>query len=269
MTKNVSNNIFTNRSKKNRDKYNDYGILYRIMKFLIFLFILVIIGLIVLFSTRLKNITIDGSNHYSEEEIQDLYITKETDKNALLFYLRHNYVEDRSIPFIEKIDISLIDRNSVHMQVYEKIVTGCIEYMDSYLYFDRDGIVVETSNKRIPNVPIVTGLGFSKLILHEPIEVDKPSVFQVILNLTQLIWTYDIDVNTIHFTNDLEVVLYIGKIRVMLGQRRNYDEQIAQLPNLLLSIEEEDNPEMKNKKLLIDMKNFEEGQDKIIAIPLE
>lgn len=254
-----------NQQKRNDKKYNKPGILSGVMKFLMFVFVLFIIGVIFIFTTKLTNITIEGSNHYSNEEIQDLLLYKETDKNTLLFYLRHNYGETEKIPFIEKIDISLADRNTVNIQVYEKVVTGCIEYMGSYMYFDRDGIIVETSNERLPDVPIITGLEFSKLILHAPIEVDKPYVFQVILNLTQLIYTYNVDVDRINFNNELEVVLYCKDTQILLGKRSNYDEQLAQLPNLLTSIEEKNN----NKKLIVDMKNYVEEQDKIIAIPIE
>lgn len=257
-----------NKLKRNKNKYNSSGILAGVMKFLIFVFVLLIIGLVMIFTTKLTNVNVEGSNHYSKEEIQDILLSKDTDKNTLLFYLRHNYGETKDIPFIEKIDISILDRNAVNIQVYEKVVTGCIEYMGSYMYFDRDGIIVETSNERLPDVPIITGLEFSKLILHEPIEVDKPNVFQVILNLTQLIHTYNVDINIINFNNDLEVVLYSKDVQILLGKRNNYDEQLAQLPNLLSSIEEGSDVE-KKKKLLIDMKNYEEEQDKIIAIPLE
>ena len=67
--------------KKNNHKYNDDGILYGVMKFLIFILVIVISSVIILLLTRLSNITVDGSSHYSNEEIKDILITKEIDKN--------------------------------------------------------------------------------------------------------------------------------------------------------------------------------------------
>ena len=261
--------MMKNKQKRNERKYNNSGILSGVLKFLVFVSGLFIIGFVLILTTKLTNVTIEGSNHYSNEEMQDLLLSKETDKNTLLFYLRHNYGKTKDIPFIEKVDTSLVGRNAVNIQVYEKVVTGCIEYMGSYMYFDREGIIVETSKERLPDVPIITGLEFSKLILHDPIEVDKPYVFQVILNLTQLIYTYNVDVNIIDFNNDLEVILHCKDIRILLGKRSNYDEQLAQLPNLLASIDEGSDIEKKEKKLLVDMKNYKEEQDKIIVIPIE
>lgn len=256
--------------RKNDLKINDNGYLSGVMKFIIAIIVIAVIGAAIIFATKLNSISIEGNNHYSSEELKDLLIKDKTDNNAILFYLSHNYGEQEAIPFIEKIDIKLTGRNAVKVQVYEKIVTGCIEYMESFMYFDREGIVVETSKERIDEVPIITGLQFSKLILHEGIEVDKPNIFHMILNLTQLIQMYDINVNVIHFTNDLEVVLYRENIRILLGKRDSYDEQLAQLPNLLSSLESK-NGELagnKSEKLVIDMKEFKEGQDSIIARPL-
>ncbi len=254
-----------------KHKSNNKSILHGVMKFLIIFFVLAIIGAIALLSTKLDNITIEGNNHYSNEEVVDLLMTRETDKNTLLFYLNHLRGKNDNIPFIEKIDVKLTKRNQINLQVYEKIVTGSIEYMQSYMYFDREGIIVETSGDKIDKIPLISGLKFKTLILHEPIEVDKPNVFNIILNLTQLIHSNDISVDVIHFTNDLEVVLFSDNLRILLGKRDSYNEQITQLPNLLSSLESEDGGQVMedDKKLLIDMKEFEEGQERIIATPIE
>ena len=255
----------------NEKKQNNRRFLSGVMKILLIILIIAVISIIILFSTKLNNISIEGNNHYSKEDIIELLTSRETDKNTLLFYLRHEFDEDENIPFIEKVDVKLISRNEVSVQVYEKIVTGTIEYMDSYMYFDREGIVVETSVEKIDNIPLVSGLKFNELILHQPIKVDKPDVFQVVLNLTQLIHSYLLDINTIYFTSNLEVILYTDNIRVLLGKEDKYDEHIAQLANLLSSLKEQNEQLVgqASKKLVIDMREFEEGQDKIIAIPVE
>lgn len=254
-----------------RYKSNNKSVLHGVMKFLIVCLVLVLGGFTALYLTKLENITIEGNSHYTNEEIIDLLMTSETDKNSLLFYLNHLRGKNDNIPFIEKIDVKLTNRNEIHLQVYEKIITGSIEYMESYMYFDREGIIVETSCDPVDNIPLVTGLKFKNLILHQPIEVDKPNVFNVILNLTHLIHSNEINVNRIHFTNELEVILFSDDVRVLLGRRDSYDEQVSQLPNLLSSLYNE-NTQLAmgdNKKLLIDMKEFKEGQERIIATPIE
>src|SRR5690554_4062611 len=146
--------------RSNRYKSDNKNILHGVMKFLIVILVIAITGVIVLYLTKLEDITIEGNNHYSNEEVIDLLMTSETDKNTLLFYLNHMRGKNDNIPFVEKIDVKLTSRNGLHLQVYEKIVTGTIEYMQSYLYFDREGIIVESSYDRLDNVPLVTGLSF-------------------------------------------------------------------------------------------------------------
>ena len=44
--------------------------------------------------------------------------------------------------------------------IYEKSIVGYVSYMSSYMYFDKDGIVVESSSSQLDGVPWVTGLDF-------------------------------------------------------------------------------------------------------------
>ena len=245
--------------REKRQKEKKKGILSRLMKILIFCLFIVGSTFVLLFTSRLETVIVEGSNHYTSEELQEKVLIKKTDKNTILLYLRYKYGETSSIPFIERVDIEMMNLNTVTIQVYEKVVTGCIEYMGGYMYFDKDGIIVESSDEKLSQVPFITGLSFNKMVLYEKLDTQKDEIFNVILNLTQLIRKYELDIETIQFSPDMEVTLYCGKIQVLLGKRNTYDEQIAELKNLL--------PKAPNKKLTLDMRNYTEGQDRIIAKP--
>lgn len=245
------------REKRQKEKKN--GILSRLMKILIFCLFIIIPMFVLLFISRLENVIVEGSNRYTSEELQKKVLTKKTDGNTILLYLRYKYGETDSIPFIERVDIEMENLNTVKIQVYEKVITGCIEYMGGYMYFDKDGIIVESSDEKLDHVPFIIGLSFNKMVLFEKLDTQKDEIFNVILNLTQLIKKYQLDVETIQFNPDMEVTLYCGEIQVILGKRNTYDEQIAELKNLL--------PKAPNEKLTLDMRNFTEGQNRIIAKP--
>ncbi len=246
--------------EQRKKKYRN-GFLPGLMKLLILCLIIIIPAFILSVTCRLDTVIVEGSSHYTEEELQDKVITKKTDGNTILLYLRYKYGRVDSIPFVEDIDIGLINKNTIKIQVYEKAITGCIEFMGGYMYFDKDGIVVESSDEKLENVPFITGLSFNQIVLYEKLEVQKKALFNVILNLTQLIQNFGLNVETIRFDSDLEVTLYSGDIKILLGKRDNYDEPLAELKNLL--------PNAEGKKLTLDMKNFKEGQDTIIATPQE
>ncbi len=245
--------------REKRQKYNENGFLFGLMKLLIFCLIIIIPAFILFISCRLNTVTVEGNIHYSTEELQDKVITEKTDANTIFLYLRYKYGKVESIPFVEDINIELINKNSIKIHVYEKVITGCIEFMGGYMYFDKDGIVVESSDVKLDEVPFVTGLSFNKIILYEKLEVQKKALFDVILNITQLIQKFELKIETIQFNSDHEITLYCGDAKILLGKRDTYDEQIAELKNLL--------PSAEGKKITLDMMNFKEGQDKIIAKP--
>lgn len=51
-------------------------------------------------------------------------------------------------------------------------------------YFDKDGIIVESTSETLPGVPKIAGLSFGHIVLHQPLPVEDISVFNEILNLT-------------------------------------------------------------------------------------
>lgn len=215
----------------------------------------------------IKNVTVLGSERYTSEEITGKIIQSKPDSNALYLYLKYKYFANTTIPFIEKVDVELVDNHSVTIYVYEKMVTGCVEFLGNYLYFDKDGIIVESSSKRLEGIPLVKGLQYDKIILHEKLEIkkkvdgkledQKKELFDLILNLTQLIQKFELDVDTISFSSNYEVTLSCGDIKVLLGKKSTYDEPLSDLKNILTAAD--------GKKLEIDMRNT----NAIIAKPEE
>ncbi|CRZ34644.1 cell division protein FtsQ [Herbinix hemicellulosilytica] len=233
------------------------SVLRRISKRLIKLAVFLgIPAAIFIYYFQLKNITVTGSSRYSQDQIVKRLINKREDKNTLIFYLKYKYFVDIRIPFVEKMSFELVDRNSVSIRVYDKRIIGCIEFMSDYFYFDKDGIIVESTSNKIDDIPQVKGLKFQKIALNEKLEVQKEELFDVILNLTQQIEKYGLNVNTISFNNKYEVTLDCGDIKAKLGKRSTYDEVLAKLKNIL--------DEVEGKKLTIDMTT---GTDYFIAKP--
>jgi cell division protein FtsQ len=245
------------RMKELSGKRNNNDFLKGLIKILIICLVLIIIGIILFISCRVDTVIIEGTSHYTEEELKQKVMTQKTDENTILLYLRYKYGKVESIPFVEDIHIKIVNKNTVKIQVYEKVITGCIEYMGNYMYFDKDGIVVESSADKLEGIPFIKGLKFNQIILYKKLKVQKKSLFQVILNLTQLVQKYELNIDTIEFDSDYEVTLYKGDIEILLGKRDTYDEQLAELKNLL--------PKAKGKKIILDMQDFKEGQDRVIG----
>lgn len=164
---------------------------------------------------------------------------------------------EKEIPFVEGYDTEYTDRNTVKVRVYEKLVTGCVEIMGKYMYFDKDGIVVESASERLDGVPLILGLEFNEIVLYEKLKVQKQSLFTTILNLTKLLLEYEIEAGQITIDSNYEVVLNLGELKVLLGKRDVYDEQISALHGILKAAG--------GRAGTLDMRNYsKENQDVIL-----
>ena len=206
--------------------------------------VLSLIAVIFLKTFEIREFTVTGGSRYSEQEIKEFLITKPTDKISLFFWLHMRMFGYGEIPFVEKIETELTGRR-------------CVEQMGSYLYFDRDGMVVESSKIKLPDVPVVSGLKFSKIVLFEQMVTAKEGIFDVILDLTRLIQKQELIVSEIAFDKDYAVTLHIDGNQILLGKREQYDEVLSVLKSIVSTLGE--------RKLRIDMTTYENGNNRITA----
>ena len=204
------------------------------------------------YNYSITNVTVTGNEHYTDEEIKDMVFTGPYSYNSIVLSLMYRNKSIKDIPFIEKMDVEILNANSVRINVYEKAVAGYVEYLGHYMYFDKDGIVVESSNKIMEGIPFVTGLSYDHVVLHEPLPVDKSSVFMTILSVTQLLGKYNIQTDRIAFDSEGRITLYFGNARVSLGTDDFIDEKINEMHLLL--------PQLQGYSGTLHMENYT-GED--------
>ena len=210
---------------------------------------------------KLENIEIRPGKRYTEEEIRNYLFTKKTDKYAVFFAYRVNKLDKITLPFVEKIDVELTDRNSVIIYVYDKAVTGCVSHMGKYIYFDREGIVVDSSSERLEGIPLIKGIDFSGYTINEPLDTGSSKVFDTILEVLMLLEKNSLAADDMEFGLRGEVTLHIGQDEVLLGQCENYDFRINNLANVMRSAPE--------GNYRFDMRNFDEKNMEVDARPIE
>ena len=101
------------------------------------------------------------------------------------------------------------------------------------MYFDKDGIIVESSSEQLDGIPWVTGMEFGHIVLHQPLPVEKHAIFEQILNLTQILSINEIRVDKINYNNFMEAELYIDQIVVELGNDDSLNGKITELKDIL------------------------------------
>ena len=183
-----------------------------------------------------EKVSVTGNTQYTDEEIEDMVMTGPLGHNSLYLFFRYRNRSVRDVPFVERMDVAIDSPTEVTINVYEKAVAGYVKYLGRYMYFDRDGIIVEASTEMIPGIPYVTGLSFDECVLYEPLPVKDKEVFSVILSLTQLFDKYEINADRIYFDDSMNITLYFGDARVIIGSMENIDEKMMKLRSVLPSI---------------------------------
>ena len=186
---------------------------------------------------HVENIYVEGNLHYTSDEIIQMVTGQRFGDNSLYLALKYRDRGIQDIPFIQTMDVDVLSPDTIKITVYEKSVAGYVKYLDRYMYFDRDGIVVEASVTKTEGIPEITGIDFSQVVLYEALPVENQDIFREILSITQILSKYGLSADKIYFDDTGEMTLYFGDVRARLGSEDNMEEKVARLQQLLPSAE--------------------------------
>ena len=182
---------------------------------------------------KITDVSVSGNAWYTKEEVENLIFSEKYESNSAYAFLNNLIGEKKTIPFIEDYKISFVSPTKVEVIIYEKSIVGYVNYLDNYMYFDKDGIIVDSSVEKLKNIPEITGLSFGSIVLYKPLPVADKKIFDDILNLTQLLTTYSIQADRIDYSGIREATLYIGNKKVILGSNSDMNGKISELSSML------------------------------------
>ena len=210
--------------------------------------LLLIIFRVILEACTITEFSVSGNRHYTTAQIRQIVESGWFGDNTIMVSLKYHNKSIKDIPFIETMDVTVQDRHSIRVQVYEKAMAGYVQYLDHYMYFDNDGKVVENATVATPGLPMVTGLDFDHFVMYEPLPVKDPAIFQTILDVTNMLKKHDIMTDCIYFNEKNEMTLYFEKVRVELGSSELLEEKIQQLEAMMGYLD--------GKSGMLDLKNY-------------
>ncbi len=198
---------------------------------LISVLLLVLVGVLYLNTFKLENIKVSGCENVDEQQVIDAIKAK--GDNTIILYISNRLNPIEGIPFVSKLEIEFISKNEISVVVFEKSMAGCVEYMNDYVYFDKDGVILDVSSEVIEGVPCIKGLNFSSWEMGEKLPIQDEKKFQLILSITQLIEKYELSIDDIKFTAENEIILVHEKITIELGDGENLEIQMMNLGSIL------------------------------------
>ena len=176
-----------------------------------------------------RTVYVEGNVHYTEDEIMEIVMSGPLGDNSLYLSLKYRDRGIQDIPFVDVMNVSILAPDTIKITVYEKALAGYVKYLDTYMYFDKDGIVVESSSENYEDVPQITGLVFKSIVLDAKLEVGNDAVFSQILELTQAFDKYQLGVKKVYFDSSYNVSLYMGNVKVMLGSAADCNDKLYAL----------------------------------------
>lgn len=186
-----------------------------------------------LFLFQVRKVTVYGNSRHSSEEIGAGLTEGKLMKNTLylLWKYREGDIPD-TLPFLNSLHVQMKSPSHIEVQVTEKELAGYID-KGGYVYFDKDGVVLEVSDEIYDGVPIITGASVGDAVLYQKLPTESSAQLRTILSLTQLLEYQELKASEIRFGENMEITVFIEGVEAELGQDEYLEEKIANLNKIL------------------------------------
>lgn len=223
----------------------------------IVLSVILILVLVAINAFRVKKVVVEGNELYDQSVIEQAVLNDQYSWNSLYVFLKYKFVDTEEIPFIDTMEISLKDPQTLHIMVYEKGMMGYlyIPGISENAYFDKDGFVVETSSDEIENVPLIKGIDCNEVVLYEKLPIREEQLKQILL-LTQALKRSELVPKSITYGAPNEPVLSYGKIQVTVGDISLLTQKVERISAIM--------PSLKGKKGILHLENWTEESTNIV-----
>ncbi|MBQ8038956.1 MAG: FtsQ-type POTRA domain-containing protein [Lachnospiraceae bacterium] len=208
---------------------------------------------------KVKTVYVNGNVHYSSSEIRDMIMVGDLGDNSIYLSLKYKNKTIEDVPFISAMNVEIVSPDTIKITVYEKSLAGCVEHLGQYVYFDRDGMVVECSQNMTEGVPVVSGLSFDSVVLYEPLPVSDEDIFEVILTIAQLYDKYEMEAEHIRFIAGGNIVVHTGDIKAAMGKGENLDDKVMTLASLM--------PDLAGQSGTVKLENYTKDSKNVIFKP--
>jgi len=260
----------------------------------IIILLLGVSALVFLFAFRVREVEVIGNTRYTEAEIKDMALAGIASSNTVMATWLKGNQEVVDIPFLDGFKVERVNNNKLRIIVSEKQIIGYINYQGSDMFFDKDGLVVESVEPKIvdgkqvivgetveevetiapqaieageveditsfqaavTNVPLIEGLNATEVALNQRLKVDNPEVFTMIWGIARMVEKFNIQPDKVVFDENSQATMYYGNVRVLLGSDTLLEEKISRAAAIL--------PELVGKSGELHLEDYTEGVGSIV-----
>lgn len=213
---------------------------------------------------KVDSVQVRGTTHYSDEEVKKMVLRGPLATNSVLAPMIYSTTDTDDVAFVDAFKVTQINRNTICISVKEKKPVGCIHYLDSYVFFDRNGIFVEGSKTRDESVPYFDGIQVNSVVMDEKLDIKGDSVLNTAVALSTIFQKNEMIPDHIQFDSSYSISLIYGDITVQLGKDEDLEEKMNRVIAIL--------PKLTGKKGILHMESvstdtntFEEEKEPVTA----
>lgn len=176
-------------------------------------------------ASKIRQVSVVGTTHYSREEIVTMVgINKDT--TVLDIYMKGAKVAG-TLPYVQEVAIEDIGFNRVTLVVTEKEIVSFIPYQNHYLALDKDGYIVGYEDKKVMERPVIEGLMFTSASVGSRLEVEE-ILLSALLDFYHLSEKYGLALEQIRFAEGDGTMVYghAGHITITFGNVLNLERKI-------------------------------------------
>lgn len=208
----------------------------------------ILVAMIAFFSYyKVDSVEVRGTSHYTDEEVKKMVLRGPLASNSVLAPLFYSTTKTDDIIYVEAFKVTQLNRSTICISVKEKKIVGCIKYLDSYIYFDRNGIFVEGSQTRDETVPYFDGIQVNKIVMDEKLDIKGDTVLNTAVALSTIFQKNDMIPDHIQFDSSYSISLIYGDITVQLGKDENLEEKMNRVIAIM--------PKIQGKKGILHMES--------------
>ena len=198
----------------------------------------ILVAMIAFFSYyKVDSVEVRGTSHYTDEEVKKMVLRGPLASNSVLAPLFYSTTKTDDIIYVDAFKVTQLNRSTICISVKEKKIVGCIKYLDSYIYFDRNGIFVEGSQTRDETVPYFDGIQVNKIVMDEKLDIKGDTVLNTAVALSTIFQKNDMIPDHIQFDSSYSISLIYGDITVQLGKDENLEEKMNRVIAIMSKIQ--------------------------------
>jgi len=127
------------------------------------------------------------------------------------------------------------------VEVIERNLSGYIKFDgNTYLYIDKEGMVLECRTSFTERRPVIEGLAFTEFTLGDYLKLDNTEAFDTLVNLSNLFEKFEIehDIIRVDLSRADEIHFYFGNIDIQMGSKMDLDLKVRTVKEILPTLEE-------------------------------